>query len=81
MEPWFLNALQGLALITGVLGQWLVARRRRSAFVVWGASNVALVWVQLAQGLWLLAFMFLIYLFLCAYAYLEWGRSTQRGCA
>lgn len=51
MEPWLLSWLQMVALITGILGQWLVARRRRSAFLVWSVSNVVLIWLQLVQGL------------------------------
>ena len=81
MEPWLLNALQAIALVTGILGQWLVARRRRSAFLVWSVSNVVLIWLQLVQGLSVLAAMFGIYLALCLYAYWEWGRSARHECA
>lgn len=81
MEPWLLSWLQMVALITGILGQWLVARRRRSAFLVWSVSNVVLIWLQLVQGLNVLAAMFGIYLVLCLYAYWEWGRTARHECA
>jgi len=81
LDASLLNGLQTVALITGILGQWLVARRRRSAFLVWSVSNVVLVWLQMVQGLHVLAAMFGIYLALCLYAYWEWGRSARRECA
>lgn len=68
-----LTLLQTVGLVTGLAGQWLVAKRKRSAFVVWGVSNIAIIWVQVATETYLLALMFSAYLVLCVYAFFQWG--------
>jgi len=74
-----LMVLQAVGLITGLLGQWQIVQRKRSAFVTWSVSNVAIVAVQVDRGVYVLAGMFAVYLVLCMYAYLEWGKNDGGG--
>ncbi len=67
--------LAGFAL--GLAGQWMVGRRNRNAFAVWAASNVFLCALNLAMGLYVVAMLFAIYLFMCLHNYALWGKDED----
>jgi len=64
----------GVAL--GLWGNWLVGQRRRSAFVVWGASNIFILAVNVLAGLYIMATLFAVYLAFCVHNYILWSRDT-----
>jgi len=75
-----LMQVAGVAL--GLWGNYLVGQRRRSAFVVWGASNVFCVAVNVLAGLYIMASLFVVYLGFCVHNYILWSRNeVRRGTA
>ena len=76
MDTTLSSALQCVAFLSGVMGQWLIARRSRNAFVAWTLSNIVLiVFAGLSEAWWLLA-MYSVYLAGSVFAWLQWGRSA-----
>ncbi|MHB1700879.1 MAG: hypothetical protein ACYCSN_12270 [Acidobacteriaceae bacterium] len=71
------TALQIVAVVCGLLGQLLLALKRRSAFWIWIVSNAALMTLNAALHLWWLVAMYAAYTSLCALSLWTW--RAQRG--
>lgn len=67
------TVLQSLAFVSGVTGQWLIARRSRHAFVAWTISNVVLIAFSLLSEAWWLLAMYTVYLAGSVFAWWQWG--------
>lgn len=72
------TALQIVAVVCGLLGQLLLALKRRSAFWIWIVSNAALMTLNAALHLWWLVAMYAAYTSLCALSLWTW-RARSRG--
>jgi hypothetical protein len=77
------TALQIVAVVCGLLGQLLLALKRRSAFWIWIVSNAALMTLNAALHLWWLVAMYAAYTSLCALSLWTWrarggGRRSAR---
>lgn len=74
--------MQVAGVVLGLWGNWLIGQRRRSAFVVWGASNLFIIAVNVLAGLFIMAGLFAVYLAFCIRNYVLWSRDmTARGAA
>jgi nicotinamide riboside transporter PnuC len=71
------TALQIVAVVCGLLGQLLLAMKRRSAFWIWIVSNAALMTLNAALHLWWLVALYAAYTSLCALSLWTW--RSQRG--
>lgn len=78
METW-LSWLQFAAFASGVLGQWLIARKDVRAFALWTASNVLLIAFSITTQAWWLLAMYLVYLGGSLHAWHAWARTGASG--
>lgn len=69
------NMLQGFILVTGMIGQILIAHQRREAFHVWLLSNAALLWVSMSNQLWGMVALYLIFSAMCLYSIRKWKQK------
>lgn len=65
--------LQLIAFVSGVMGQWLIAKRSRNAFVAWTISNIVLIVFSATVGAWWLLAMYCVYLAGSVFAWWRWG--------
>ena len=73
--PWF-DALPTVASITG---QWLLARKRVEAWVVWLMVNIFSVGLFLHKSLWLTALLYAVFAVLSVAGWLAWRRLAEPG--
>jgi hypothetical protein len=66
--------LQLVGAALGLGGQLLVNRHDPGGFVLWMASNVALVWLQLRLRLFVLVALSSVYLLFCLEGWWRWTR-------
>ena len=73
-----LNLLSFLALASSLCGNALVNYKRRIGFIVWIASNILWILVNLlGQTNWCQVLMFIAYMCLNAQGWLVWGRKER----
>lgn len=73
------EAMQVAGVVLGLWGNYLIGLRRRSAFVVWGASNIFILAVNVLAGLYIMASLFAVYLAFCVHNYVLWSRDAGAG--
>ena len=71
------NLFQVFILVTGLVGQILIAHRRKEAFVVWIFSNVALILVSVTNELWGMVTLYMFFSFMCIYSYIKWNQLEK----
>lgn len=57
------------------VGQWLVTKRHRFGFLVWGLSNLIVAAAKFTSGDLATACMFLIYFLANGYSLLSWTKA------
>lgn len=72
------TVLQSLAFVSGVTGQWLIARRSRHAFVAWTISNVVLIAFSAMSAAWWLLAMYSVYLAGSVFAWWQWRTPVEK---
>lgn len=81
-HPGLATVLQIVAVVCGLLGQLLLALKRRSAFWIWIVSNAALLTLNAALHLLWLVALYTAYTSLCALSLWTWrtpGASRRNG--
>ena len=66
--------IQGIVLITGIVGQWYVARMNVRGFYCWAVSNVVLIAVSLHFGGYGMVVLYGYFLVMAGYSILHWGK-------
>lgn len=64
--------LQIVAIITGLLGHWLITKQDVRGYYAWIAGNVATIILQLNVELYGMAALFLTYTALSIYGIIKW---------
>jgi nicotinamide riboside transporter PnuC len=77
METAMTELMQVAGVALGLWGNFLIGQRRRSAFVVWGASNIFILAVNVLAGLYIMASLFAVYTGFCAHNYFLWSRDQE----
>lgn len=72
-----LDALQLVGVALGLIGQVLISQKKRSAFVIWGISNIAIFALNVIAGLYLMAGLFAVYFGFCVYSFIKWRTSDK----
>jgi len=75
--PWWNWALQGLSLVSSYAGAELNSRMDIRGFYVWLCSNLTLLVLHIASGLWLLALLDVAYFRLNLYGILRWKQARS----
>jgi nicotinamide riboside transporter PnuC len=73
----FADLLEWIGVGFGLIGQYLIAERRRSAFVIWAISNIALIGLAWHVGQVKLMALYCVYLYFCFYSYREWAPAKS----
>jgi len=73
----FIQALQIAGWILTVLGQIQIGLKSRQGFVTWIASNVVLIALCAAVGLWWSIGMYLTNVGVCIWSYRRWVSDEQ----
>ena len=70
----FCQILSAAALVLSLSGNVLINRRVKSGFIVWMASNVAWIVVNvLEKPNWYMIAMFVVYILFNLHGWLNWG--------
>lgn len=72
--------LQFGAFVSGVAGQWLIARKSPRAFAAWTISNVLLIAFACLVGAWWLLAMYGVYLIGSLLAWRQWHIESRDKC-
>lgn len=64
--------IQAVILITGIVGNFYVARKEASGFVWWIVGNLALIAVSVRNELWLMVLLYAYYTGTAVYALCTW---------
>ena len=64
--------LQMFVLITGIAGQIMVAYMRREGFYFWLASNAALIYISINNGMFGMAGLYIFYSYMCFFSLNKW---------
>ena len=73
--PWWNWALQGAGLVSSYLGAELNSRMDIRGFYIWLASNVTLVVLHAASGLWLLCLLDVAYVRINLHGIARWRKA------
>jgi len=68
-----MQALMWLTTLTAIAGNVLVIQKNRWGYALWIASNVVLVWRNLAIGEHAQASLFIVYLALACWGFAKWS--------
>lgn len=63
--------------ITSVVAQILMARRKLENWVLWIAVDLASIPLYAAKGLWVVMGLYVVYLGLAIWGYLDWNRARR----
>lgn len=77
-------AVEYTAVVLGLIGNLLVAHKRRSGFALWVVSNILLVPLVLSKQMYGLAILYVTYCALAMYSFWRWhcdARSDGRRMA
>lgn len=76
-----IQLLSAIAVILSLLGQYLVAKKRRSIFVIWGVSNIIWILVDVVEYTnWYQILMYFVFILLNINGWINWKRDEQRDC-
>ena len=67
-----------LNILLFFIGQYLITRKDRKGFMIWGFSNLLIVRVSIANDHLYTACMFIIYFLANAYSLILWARQATR---
>lgn len=68
--------VQALLILTGVVGQFLVARLDVRGFYCWIVSNALLIWISVSVGNYGMVVLYAFYTLTCVYSIYEWRKRT-----
>ena len=71
------DILQVFAVISGLLGSWLVVQQRVDAFYWWLGSNAALIVIQWASGNRWLIVLYVAYSIMNIYGIMKWRAEAK----
>lgn len=63
--------------ITSVVAQILMARRKLENWILWIAVDLASIPLYAAKGLWVIMGLYVVYLGLAIWGYLDWNRAGR----
>jgi nicotinamide mononucleotide transporter len=72
--PWLDSALVASSLVA----QWMMTRKLLEHWIVWIAVDVVYVGVFVSRGYMLTAVLYLVFLFLAVFGFVQWTRSSRR---
>lgn len=68
--------LDTFAAFASLLGMYMLARKIRENWLVWGIANTVYLYLYILQGLYVTAILCVCLIFLCVKGYLDWTRKN-----
>ena len=76
-----IGILSSIAVILSLLGQYLVAKKKRSIFIIWGVSNIIWILVDIMEYTnWHQIFMYFVFILLNINGWVNWKKDEQTDC-